>query len=33
MKCADTVNAGNVGWVKEQSLAGIVNWFDYWLAQ
>ncbi|KAL3959323.1 short-chain dehydrogenase reductase sdr [Purpureocillium lilacinum] len=20
-------------WVKEQSLAGIVNWFDYWLAQ
>ncbi|KAI0201395.1 Alpha/Beta hydrolase protein [Astrocystis sublimbata] len=20
-------------WVKEQSLAGIVGWFDYWLAQ
>ncbi|KAI1424505.1 Alpha/Beta hydrolase protein [Xylaria sp. FL1777] len=20
-------------WVKEQSLAGIVNWFDYWLAR
>lgn len=20
------------GWVKEQSLRGIVDWFDYWLA-
>lgn len=21
------------GWVKEQSLSGIVGWFDYWLSQ
>lgn len=21
------------GWVKEQSLNGIVNWFSYWLSQ
>lgn len=19
------------GWVKEQSLQGIINWFDFWL--
>lgn len=23
----------HVGWVKEQSLAGIVDWFEYWLGQ
>lgn len=26
------LNNGLVGWAKEESLRGIVNWFDFWLA-
>lgn len=30
---ANITNHISSGWVKEQSLAGIIGWFNYWLSR